>query len=37
MEAVVGPTELRVMRLSDDAILPTRGSEHAAGYDLYAL
>lgn len=27
---------LLVQRLSEDARLPTRGSEHAAGYDLYA-
>ena len=26
---------LRVKRLTDNAILPTRGSPHAAGYDLY--
>ncbi|EEB09290.1 deoxyuridine 5'-triphosphate nucleotidohydrolase [Schizosaccharomyces japonicus yFS275] len=25
-----------VKRLSDKATIPTRGSEHAAGYDLYA-
>lgn len=28
-------TALRVKRLSKDAILPTRGSPQAAGYDLY--
>ena len=26
---------LRVKRLSDQAFLPSRGSAHAAGYDLY--
>lgn len=26
---------LLVKRLSDRAIIPTRGSSHAAGYDLY--
>ena len=26
---------LHVKRLSDNATLPKRGSEHAAGYDLY--
>lgn len=28
--------ELKVKRVREDAILPTRGSEEAAGYDLYA-
>lgn len=28
--------EIKVKKLSDLAILPTRGSEYAAGYDLYA-
>ena len=28
--------ELIVKKLSDDATVPTRGSEFAAGYDLYA-
>lgn len=27
---------VKVKKLTDTAILPTRGSEHAAGYDLYA-
>ena len=27
---------IKVKKLSDTAKLPTRGSEHAAGYDLYA-
>lgn len=27
---------VKVKRLTDTAVLPTRGSEHAAGYDLYA-
>lgn len=26
---------LHVKRLSENAILPKRGTEHAAGYDLY--
>jgi len=29
-------TEINVKKLNDLAKLPTRGSEHAAGYDLYA-
>jgi dUTP pyrophosphatase len=29
--------QLYVKRLHDDAILPTRGTAHAAGLDLYAL
>lgn len=28
--------EIRVKRLTDTAVLPTRGSDAAAGYDLYA-
>jgi len=28
---------LRVMRISDKAIIPTRGSKEAAGYDLYSV
>lgn len=28
--------ELKIKRVREDAILPTRGSEEAAGYDLYA-
>lgn len=28
--------EVKIKRLSDTAIIPTRGSEYAAGYDLYA-
>lgn len=28
--------ELRVKKMRDDAVLPTRGSEEAAGVDLYA-
>lgn len=28
--------EIKVKKLNDKATLPTRGSEHAAGYDLYA-
>lgn len=27
--------KIQVKKLYEDAILPTRGSEHAAGYDLY--
>jgi len=29
--------EVKVARVHEDAQLPTRGSAHAAGYDLYAL
>lgn len=29
-------TELRILLATPDAIMPTRGSEHAAGIDLYA-
>ena len=28
--------EIKVKKLKENAILPTRGSEYAAGYDLYA-
>ena len=28
--------ELKIKKLNEDSILPTRGSEYAAGYDLYA-
>lgn len=28
--------ELKIKKLNKDSILPTRGSEYAAGYDLYA-
>lgn len=28
--------EIKIKKLYDDAIIPTRGSEYAAGYDLYA-
>ena len=28
--------EIKIKKLYDDAIIPTRGSYHAAGYDLYA-
>ena len=27
---------MKIMKIYDDAILPTRGSAEAAGYDLYA-
>lgn len=27
---------INIMKLSDDAIIPTKGSNYAAGYDLYA-
>ena len=29
-------TQLRIKKLNDDAVIPTQGSEYAAGYDLYA-
>jgi len=29
------PETFKVKRLTPDAIIPTRGSHHAAGYDLY--
>lgn len=29
--------DIKVKKLNEKAILPTRGSEYAAGYDLYAL
>lgn len=29
-------TQIRIKRLNEDAIIPTQGSEYAAGYDLYA-
>jgi len=32
-----GPTSLRIMKLSDKAIIPTKGSQFAAGHDIYAL
>ena len=28
---------INIKKLTDDAIIPSRGSEHAAGYDLYSL
>ncbi len=28
--------EIKIKKINDKAILPTRGSEYAAGYDLYA-
>ena len=28
---------IKIKKLIDDAIVPCRGSEHAAGYDLYSL
>ena len=28
--------EINVKKLRDNAVIPTRGSEYAAGYDLYA-
>lgn len=28
--------QIKIKRLTDTAKIPTRGSEHAAGYDLYA-
>jgi dUTP pyrophosphatase len=30
------PTTLKVKKLSDKAIVPTRGSNYSAGYDLYS-
>ena len=27
---------MKIKKLNENAIIPTRGSEHAAGYDLYA-
>lgn len=27
---------IKIKKLNENAIIPTRGSEHAAGYDLYA-
>jgi len=31
------PTSLRIMKLSDKAIIPTKGSRFAASHDIYAL
>ena len=31
------PTSLRIMKLSDKAIVATKGSQFAAGHDIYAL
>lgn len=31
----ISSSALRVKKLSDNATVPTRGSAHAAGYDLY--
>jgi len=31
------PTSLRIMKLSDKAIIPTKGSRFAAGHDIYPL
>jgi len=31
------PTSLRIMKLADKAIIPTKGSRFAAGHDIYAL
>jgi len=31
------PTSLRIMKLSDKAIIPTKGSRFAAGHNIYAL
>lgn len=28
--------EIKIKKLTEDAVIPTRGSEYAAGYDLYA-
>ncbi len=32
----MGPVKVKIKRLSDRAVVPTRGSTSAAGYDLYA-
>ena len=32
-----GPTSLRIMKLSDKAIIPTKGSRFAAGQEIYTL
>lgn len=29
-------TQMRIKKLNEDAVIPTQGSEYAAGYDLYA-
>lgn len=29
-------TQIRIKKLNEDAVIPTQGSEYAAGYDLYA-
>jgi len=31
------PTNLRIMKLSDKSVIPTKGSQFAAGHDIYAL
>jgi len=31
------PTSLRIRKLSDKAIIPTKGSRFAAGHDIYGL
>jgi len=31
------PTSVRIMKLSDKAIIPTKGSQFVAGHDIYAL
>lgn len=30
------PAEVKIKKLNENAVIPTRGSEYAAGYDLYA-
>lgn len=30
------PVEVKIKKLNENAVIPTRGSEYAAGYDLYA-
>ena len=32
----MGCYNIKIKKLNDNAVIPTRGSEFAAGYDLYA-
>ncbi len=36
MERMNGEMKIRIKKLKDNAVIPTRGSSSAAGYDLYA-
>ena len=36
IEVINWATKVNIKKLNDKAIIPTRGSEYAAGYDLYA-